>query len=178
MFAETLHPLFYIYLSPLQVLKNPATNGDTMNTEAVDVEAGLVHRRVLRSAYITHNCARPVSQVAFAPYEDVLGVGTGGGFHSLLCPGAGEPNFDALEENPFANPRYRQEREVRRLLNKVSILFLRHLCSLESNEWIATYIHIFVPFPLPTDYLVVAKPRVESVSLVTQLVISIIVVFS
>ena len=113
-----------------QVLKNPATAADLENMESVDVEAGRVHRRVLRGAYITHNCTRPINQVAFAPFEDVLGVGTAGGFQSLLCPGAGEPNFDALEENPFANPRYRQEREIRRLLNKVCIINFVYLCFL------------------------------------------------
>eukprot|EP00108_Taenia_solium_P010504 TsM_001092800 transcript=TsM_001092800 gene=TsM_001092800 len=101
----------------VQVLKDPATSNVTQ--QHVDVEAGRVHRRVLRGAYLTHNCKRPVNGVAFCPYEDVLGVATAGGFHSLLCPGAGEPNFDALEENPFANRRYRQEREVRRLLDKI-----------------------------------------------------------
>ncbi|EUB56047.1 WD repeat-containing protein 46 [Echinococcus granulosus] len=107
----------------VQVLKDPATSTEVAFQAAaqqhVDVEVGLVHRRVLRSAYLTHNCRRPVHSVAFCPFEDVLGVATAGGFHSLLCPGAGEPNFDALEENPFANRRYRQEREVRRLLDKI-----------------------------------------------------------
>lgn len=82
-----------------------------------------MHKRVFRKAYLTHNLLRPVHCVAFAPFEDVLGVGTSGGFSSLLCPGAGEPNFDALEENPFASTRYRQEREVRRLLDKVCYCF-------------------------------------------------------
>ncbi len=78
-----------------------------------------VRRQVLQSAYLTHNCHRPVHRLRFCPFEDVLGVGTSGGIQSLLCPGAAEPNYDALEENPFANRKYRQEREVKRLLDKV-----------------------------------------------------------
>ncbi|CAH8498239.1 unnamed protein product [Dicrocoelium dendriticum] len=78
-----------------------------------------VNRRVLRSAYLSHYAVRPVHRVRFCPYEDVLGLGTNGGISSLLCPGSAEPNYDALEENPFANKRYRQEREVKRLLDKI-----------------------------------------------------------
>ncbi|KAL7057487.1 hypothetical protein AAHC03_016690 [Spirometra sp. Aus1] len=105
----------------VQVLKDPTLTGTlSLNPGANmrNVEQG-VKRRVLRTAYLTHNCQRPVSRVRFCPYEDVIGVGTSGGILSLLCPGSGEPNYDALEENPFANRRYRQEREVRRLLDKI-----------------------------------------------------------
>ncbi|VDM01302.1 unnamed protein product [Schistocephalus solidus] len=105
----------------VQVLKDPTQTGTlSLNPGANmrNVERG-VGRRVLRTAFLTHNCQRPVNRVRFCPYEDVIGVGTSGGILSLLCPGSGEPNYDALEENPFANRRYRQEREVRRLLDKI-----------------------------------------------------------
>ena len=128
----------------MQVLRDPATSlGNLLDLAAasssvfaarvesaalhtkVDGPNGRVNRRVVRGAYLTHNAARPVHRVAFCPFEDVLGVGTSSGFSSLLCPGAGEPHFDALEENPFANTKYRQEREVRRLLDKVCFFTFR-----------------------------------------------------
>ncbi|VDP90804.1 unnamed protein product [Echinostoma caproni] len=80
-----------------------------------------VNRLVLQGAYLSHYAVRPVHRVQFCPYEDVLGIGTSGGISSILCPGSAEANYDALEENPFANRRYRQEREVKRLLDKVCI---------------------------------------------------------
>ncbi|KAF2762309.1 putative small nucleolar ribonucleoprotein complex subunit [Pseudovirgaria hyperparasitica] len=60
-----------------------------------------------------------VSRIRWCPFEDILGIGHSAGFSSAIVPGAGEPNFDALEVNPYENVKQRQETEVRSLLNKL-----------------------------------------------------------
>ncbi|PJF16724.1 hypothetical protein PSACC_03490 [Paramicrosporidium saccamoebae] len=60
-----------------------------------------------------------ISSVRFCPYDDVLGTGHSQGVSSLIVPGAGEPNYDSYEANPFSTRNQRREATVKQLLDKL-----------------------------------------------------------
>ena len=70
--------------------------------------------------YMTHLLPGSACETArFCPFEDFLGIGHSNGFCSMLVPGAGEPNFDSYEANPYEGSRRRREGEVVSLLEKL-----------------------------------------------------------
>jgi U3 small nucleolar RNA-associated protein 7 len=70
--------------------------------------------------YLTHpQSAKPHTSLAFCPFQDVLAIGHSSGISCILVPGAGEPNFDSSETDPFEGSKARREREVKSLLDKV-----------------------------------------------------------
>jgi U3 small nucleolar RNA-associated protein 7 len=81
---------------------------------------GLFSKDKVQSPYMTWGGeGNSVERVRFCPFEDCLGIGHSKGFSSIIVPGAGEANFDALEVNPFETTKQRQEGEVKALLNKL-----------------------------------------------------------
>ncbi|CAO3622847.1 unnamed protein product [Cunninghamella blakesleeana] len=73
-----------------------------------------------QSPYMNHlQAGSSITDIAFCPYEDVLGLGHDKGIGSIVVPGSGEPNFDAFEANPYQTKKQRQESEVHGLLNKL-----------------------------------------------------------
>ncbi|KAI3649727.1 hypothetical protein MP228_005359 [Amoeboaphelidium protococcarum] len=70
--------------------------------------------------YLTHlHEGTQISKVKFTPFQDSLVYAHTKGISSILVPGSCNPNFDALENNPYQTTRQRQEAEVKMLLEKI-----------------------------------------------------------
>ncbi|XP_055638819.1 WD repeat-containing protein 46 [Toxorhynchites rutilus septentrionalis] len=74
--------------------------------------------------YLRQRTATTISNFRFCPYEDILGISTSNGFTSIIVPGAGEPNFDTMEANPFQTLSQRREEEIHTLLEKIPSEFI------------------------------------------------------
>jgi len=83
-------------------------------------DKALEDQEKVRSPYMSWGGeGKRIERVRWCPFEDVLGISHERGFSSIIVPGAGEPNFDALELNPYESTKQRQEAEVKALLNKL-----------------------------------------------------------
>lgn len=110
------------YYTPTQ-----ANNVTISDTGLLSVSWG-PHVTIWKDTFKTHQDAPymthliPSSQIQrakFVPFEDILGVGHNKGIESLIIPGAGESNYDAMELNPFETSNMRKEGEIKSLLNKL-----------------------------------------------------------
>ena len=76
--------------------------------------------KFMQHLYLKHPTPRKqVTSLKFCPYEDVLGIGLSTGFSSIVAPGAGEPNYDLFEADPFETRKQRNDKIVYQLLDKL-----------------------------------------------------------
>lgn len=89
-----------------------------------------------------------VSCVRFCPYEDILCAGHSHGLTSIVVPGAGEPNYDSFENDPFMNSRQRRENEVQTLLSKLSheMIGLGMYCLIVECNNLSSYMQMHLYF--------------------------------
>ena len=107
----------------VQVLKNAFTSPIDITYLQHSVAApnpALVGGGGVAAAAKTRESNISISNVAFRPLEDVLGIGHSAGVSAIAVPGAGEPNFDSFENNPYINRKQRREAEIQSLLSKLT----------------------------------------------------------
>ena len=116
------YKLLHSYFTP-----TPAQSLDISHTGLLGVGYGphvSIWKDALRtkqnSPYMNHLIpSSTINDIHFAPFEDCLGVAHSKGISSLVIPGAGEANYDAMELNPYQTKKQRREKEVHQLLEKL-----------------------------------------------------------
>ena len=68
---------------------------------------------------ISHRFDSPIKTLKFTLFEDFAYCGLKDGVASVIIPGSGEPNIDLNVANPYATKKWRQNMEVKRLLDKI-----------------------------------------------------------
>eukprot|EP00993_Chasmostoma_nieuportense_P007583 NODE_856_length_1809_cov_18.653983_g801_i0.p1 GENE.NODE_856_length_1809_cov_18.653983_g801_i0~~NODE_856_length_1809_cov_18.653983_g801_i0.p1 ORF type:complete len:459 (-),score=101.31 NODE_856_length_1809_cov_18.653983_g801_i0:376-1752(-) len=87
--------------------------------QKVELWDGVLMKKPKTLPYMTHRAPDMVHNLAFCPYEDVLGVGHAAGVQSVVVPGTGEPNFDSHAPNPLETKSQRTNRPIKMLLEKI-----------------------------------------------------------
>ncbi|EAY12123.1 WD repeat protein, putative [Trichomonas vaginalis G3] len=72
-----------------------------------------------KRAFLSSKYPSKVTSLKFATFEDFAIIGLQSGISSMVVPGSGEPNLDSNVANPFETAEWRQEQEVRHLLDKL-----------------------------------------------------------
>lgn len=72
-----------------------------------------------KKPFLAHMFGAQVRSLKFVMFDDFAICGLDNGISSVVVPGSGEPNIDSNVANPFATARWRQEQEVRGLLDKI-----------------------------------------------------------
>ncbi|OHT05765.1 WD repeat protein [Tritrichomonas foetus] len=72
-----------------------------------------------KKPYLACSFKATVKSLKFVTFDDFAIVGHDNGISSVIVPGSGEPNIDSNVANPFATTEWRQEQEVRGLLDKI-----------------------------------------------------------
>ncbi|KAH0794005.1 WD40-repeat-containing domain protein [Histomonas meleagridis] len=72
-----------------------------------------------KNPFLKNNFNSPIKSLKFVTFDDFAICGLENGISSAVVPGSGEPNIDSNVANPYATKRWRQEQEVRGLLDKI-----------------------------------------------------------
>lgn len=75
-----------------------------------------------------------VNSLDFAPFEDILTIGSRNGIRNMIIPGSGDPNIDIYDDSPFLTKNQRKNREIRKMLEKIPSNFIGSKFIVEEEE--------------------------------------------
>lgn len=72
-----------------------------------------------KKPFLANTFKSTIKTMKFVTFDDFAICGLETGVSSVVVPGSGEPNIDSNVANPFATTEWRQEQEIRGLLDKI-----------------------------------------------------------